>query len=758
MTPLEALKRYFGYDSFRPGQADIVDALLAGQDVLAVMPTGAGKSLCYQIPALLLPGVTLVVSPLISLMQDQVKALSTAGVPAAFINSTLTERQIALALQRAAEGSYKIIYVAPERLETAVFRDFAAGAEISMVTVDEAHCISQWGQDFRPSYVKILDFVAGLPRRPILSAFTATATREVQEDIRCTLRLQNPKLLVTGFDRPNLFFAVEHTRHKDDYVIQYLREHPGESGIIYCATRKNVDKLQQLLAQYGFAVTSYHAGLPAETRRKNQNDFIYDAAPVIVATNAFGMGIDKSNVRFVLHYNMPQSMENYYQEAGRAGRDGLPSQCVLLYSAQDVVINKFLLDRKDFAECEPEDAELLHQRDLQRLQTMERYCQTTDCLRNTILTYFGEHPTAPCGSCGNCSGDYEEADLTAEAKWIINCVAELRGRYGKAVVLGTLQGANRARLRELGADRMKSYGKLKGTPRETLDRLLAQLLNDGYLLQTEDQYAVLHLGDITPLQQGAQVLVKLPPRHEPEHTPAPKPKHSSMMDALTGAGLELFARLRQLRFDIAQREGLPPYIIFGDKSLADMCLRAPQTQEDMLSIYGMGERKYEKYAAPFFAAISAYCAEHPGVALSLPPAQEQPAAPAEKPTKSGKAPKVDFYLTAEDANEFNYQDSYSGAELKAALVEAASTPNVKAPTIKAIEEWLYHERLISMERFPKKGFYYVPTPAGVDAGLRSVDRVTASGMPYSVLDYTPDAQRLIVEHFIKMKPEENSST
>ena len=322
MTPREALKRYFGYDSFRPGQEEIVSALLAGRDALAIMPTGAGKSLCYQVPALLLPGLTLVISPLISLMQDQVKGLNAAGIHAAFINSSLTETQIARALDLAAEGSYKLVYVSPERLESPVFRSFAAGADISMVTVDEAHCISQWGQDFRPSYLKILDFIDSLPRRPIVSAFTATATREVKDDIVCTLRLHDPKVLVTGFDRPNLYFQVERTRRKDDFVIQYLRDHPGESGIIYCATRKNVDKLQELLTEYGFAATKYHAGLSAEARRKNQNDFIYDTAPVIVATNAFGMGIDKSNVRFVLHYNMPQSMENYYQEAGRAGRDG----------------------------------------------------------------------------------------------------------------------------------------------------------------------------------------------------------------------------------------------------------------------------------------------------------------------------------------------------------------------------------------------------------------------------------------------------
>ena len=757
MTPREALKRYFGYDSFRPGQEEIVSALLAGRDALAIMPTGAGKSLCYQVPALLLPGLTLVISPLISLMQDQVKGLNAAGIHAAFINSSLTETQIARALDLAAEGSYKLVYVAPERLESPVFRSFAAGADISMVTVDEAHCISQWGQDFRPSYLKILDFINSLPRRPIVSAFTATATREVKDDIVCTLRLHDPKVLVTGFDRPNLYFQVERTRRKDDFVIQYLRGHPGESGIIYCATRKNVDKLQELLTEYGFAATKYHAGLSAEARRKNQNDFIYDTAPVIVATNAFGMGIDKSNVRFVLHYNMPQSMENYYQEAGRAGRDGLPSQCVLLFSAQDVIINKFLLDKKDFAEMDDEEADLLRQRDLQRLQTMERYCQTTECLRNYILAYFGEHPTAPCGNCGSCNNDFDEVDMTDAAKWMINCVAELRGRYGKAILFGTLQGANRARLRELGAEHFKSYGRMKDTPRETLERLLAQLLEDGYLVQSDDQYAVLHIGDIAPLKAGGQVLVKLPPQREPEQARAPKPKRRSPMDALTSAGLELFNQLRQLRFDTARREGLPPYVVFGDKSLVDMCLRAPRRAEDMLGIYGMGERKYEKYGAAFFAVIDAYRADHPDAVLSLDPPAPEPEKPlpSEKKKKPPKAERPAFYLTAEDARSFNYQDSYTGAELKAALIEAAGDPDVKAPTIKEIDEWLLAQRLIGMERLPTKGFYYVPTPAGVDAGLRSEDKVSARGTPYSVLLFTPEAQRMVVEHF--MKPEASPS-
>ena len=615
MTAQEALKNYFGYDSFRPGQDTVVSAILSGRDALAIMPTGAGKSVCYQIPALLLPGLTLVISPLISLMQDQVKGLSAAGIPAAYINSALTEPQIRKALQLAAQGSYKIIYVAPERLESPAFQEFAAGADISMLTVDEAHCISQWGQDFRPSYLRILDFIDTLPKRPIVSAFTATATREVKDDIAATLRLQDPAVVITGFDRPNLYYRVETTRRKDAFVADYVRSHPGESGIIYCATRKNVDAVQEMLQGEGIAAARYHAGMTNEERRQSQNDFIYDAAPVIVATNAFGMGIDKSNVRYVIHYNMPQSMENYYQEAGRAGRDGLPSQCILLFSSQDIMINRFLLDRKETEDLDEDAAELLRQRDNQRLQSMANYCHTTGCLRNYILRYFGEAPAEPCGSCGNCDKVYDETDMTNQAKWMINCVAETRGRYGKGVVLNTLRGANMARLRELGAVDYRSYGKLKDCSRDELDLLLAQLLEDGYLIQTDDQYAVLRMGDIAPLKQGARVLVKLPPR-QTEEAPAPK-KHKASKAAQNGkaelspAGQELFEELRALRFTLAQADHLPPYLVFGDKSLVDMCAKYPRKLDDMREVFGMGERKFAKYGKQFFAAIESYRQAHP---------------------------------------------------------------------------------------------------------------------------------------------------
>ena len=444
-TPEQALKILFGYDSFRAGQKSVIDSILAGRDAFAVMPTGAGKSVCYQIPAVLLPGITLVVSPLISLMQDQVKALNEAGVPAAFINSSLSEKDYNETIRRARQGIYKIIYIAPERLATESFLTLAKSVPISMVTVDEAHCISQWGQDFRPSYMKIVEFVKTLEKRPIISAFTATATETVREDIVCTLGLQNPFTLVNGFDRENLFFQVEKPKNKEQYILKYISEHSGDSGIIYCATRKNVDNIYELLKSKGISVGKYHAGMNAEERKKMQDDFVFDYTSIVVATNAFGMGIDKSNVRFVIHYNMPQSMENYYQEAGRAGRDGLDAKCILLFSPQDIVINRFLLDHKEMQDLDPADRETVRERDVRRLQVMERYCYTTECLRNYILKYFGENPKKPCQDCGNCLREFETLDMTEAAKKVINCVYEAKGRYGRQIIIDTVAGAKTAR-------------------------------------------------------------------------------------------------------------------------------------------------------------------------------------------------------------------------------------------------------------------------------------------------------------------------
>ena len=619
VNALETLKTYFGYDTFREGQEKIVEAILTNRDVLAIMPTGAGKSICYQIPALILPGITLVISPLISLMQDQVKALNDAGIHAAFINSSLTENQISKALYLAASGRYKIIYVAPERLENYEFLEFAKNVEISMVTVDEAHCISQWGQDFRPSYLKIVEFIKNLPKRPIVSAFTATATEEVKNDILCTLSLEDPEVVITGFDRKNLYYSVENIRRKDEFIMEYIEKHPTESGIIYCATRKNVDNLFELLFKRGVPVTRYHAGLTNETRKKNQDDFIYDRTPVIIATNAFGMGIDKSNVRYVIHYNMPQSMENYYQEAGRAGRDGENSQCILLFSLQDVMIDRMLLDNKDFSDVDEEDEYLIRQRDIRRLQTMEGYCKTTGCLRNYILEYFGEKTSGPCDNCGNCHREYHEVDMTAEAKWVVNCVAETRGRYGLTIVLGTLMGAKRARLRELRTDQYKSYGALSGHSEAELRTLISQMTEMGYLYQTQEKYSVLKLGNITPLKDAnTRVIMRTYEEKEPDKKKkTQKAVRKRSTDALTSAGYDLFEILRKLRLEIAKEESMPPYIIFSDKTLIDMCVKKPSDEEEMLNVSGVGENKLKKYGQRFLEEIQKFCTERPGVTLSM---------------------------------------------------------------------------------------------------------------------------------------------
>ncbi|RHJ98652.1 DNA helicase RecQ [Ruminococcus sp. AF37-6AT] len=619
VNALETLKTYFGYDTFREGQEKIVEAILTNRDVLAIMPTGAGKSICYQIPALILPGITLVISPLISLMQDQVKALNDAGIHAAFINSSLTENQISKALYLAASGRYKIIYVAPERLENYEFLEFARNVEISMVTVDEAHCISQWGQDFRPSYLKIVEFIKNLPKRPIVSAFTATATEEVKNDILCTLSLEDPEVVITGFDRKNLYYSVENIRRKDEFIMEYIEKHPTESGIIYCATRKNVDNLFELLFKRGVPVTRYHAGLTNETRKKNQDDFIYDRTPVIIATNAFGMGIDKSNVRYVIHYNMPQSMENYYQEAGRAGRDGENSQCILLFSLQDVMIDRMLLDNKDFSDVDEEDEYLIRQRDIRRLQTMEGYCKTTGCLRNYILEYFGEKTSGPCDNCGNCHREYHEVDMTAEAKWVVNCVAETRGRYGLTIVLGTLMGAKRARLRELRMDQYKSYGALSGHSEAELRTLISQMTEMGYLYQTQEKYSVLKLGNLTPLKdENIRVIMRTYEEKEPDKKKKiQKTVRKRSTDALTSAGYDLFEILRKLRLEIAKEESMPPYIIFSDKTLIDMCVKKPSDEEEMLNVSGVGANKLKKYGQRFLQEIQKFCTERPGVTLSM---------------------------------------------------------------------------------------------------------------------------------------------
>ena len=538
-------------------------------------------------------------------MQDQVKSLNEAGVSAAFINSSLSEHAYFETVRKARQGVYKIIYVAPERLVTEGFLDLAENVKISMVTVDEAHCISQWGQDFRPSYMKIVEFVKMLRERPVISAFTATATETVREDIICTLGLQNPYFLVTGFDRENLFFQVDKPKNKEQYILDYISEHSGESGIIYCSTRKNVENVYELLSSKGISVGKYHAGMSTTERKKMQDDFVFDYTSIVFATNAFGMGIDKSNVRFVIHYNMPQSMENYYQEAGRAGRDGLDSKCILLFSPQDIVINRGLLEHKEMPELDFADRQTVRERDMQRLQSMEGYCYSTECLRNYILKYFGENPKKPCEDCGNCLREFETLDMTDAAKKIINCVYEARGRYGKSIIMDTVLGAKTARLEEVGAIHYKSYGVLSDANKKLLRRLIEQMILEKYLVV--GNYQVIKMGDISPLKDPeTKVLVKITDEDKLPAKPEKAKKKSKGTESLTSAGYRLFDKLRALRLEIARKENMPPYIVFNDKTLIDMAVRVPSSRQEMLAVSGVGEHKYMKYGERFLAEIEAF--------------------------------------------------------------------------------------------------------------------------------------------------------
>ena len=604
MTKEEVLKKYFGYDSFRAGQETLVNGILSGRDTLGIMPTGAGKSLCYQIPALLMSGITLVVSPLISLMKDQVTALNQAGIHAAYLNSSLTPGQYQTALRNLVQGRYKIVYVAPERLLTDSFLWAASQIEISMVSVDEAHCISQWGQDFRPSYLKIPDFVEQLPVRPVVSAFTATATAEVREDITAILGLQDPVTLVTGFDRKNLFFSVKQPKDKLSSTLAYLTEHSGECGIIYCLTRKTVEEVHNALVGRGFSATRYHAGLSDEERRENQEDFIFDRKEIMVATNAFGMGIDKSNVRYVLHYNMPKNMESYYQEAGRAGRDGLPSECILFYSGQDVVTNQFFIDRMEAAEgMDEETAALVQERERERLKKMTFYCFTNDCLRSYILRYFGEYGDSYCGNCSNCLTQFEEKDVSETARKLIGCVKAARRSYGMTLIVDTVHGSKNSRLLQVGMDRNPYYASCAEEPVYRLRQILNHLLVEGCLFLTDDKYPVLELTEKSEeILEGGTIRMKTA-KEQPKKSREKAPK-KRMLDEEGEVDYELFEKLRALRLELAKGGRIPPYMVFTDKTLTQMCRLRPKTKEEMLLVSGVGENKYQKYGTAFLALLN----------------------------------------------------------------------------------------------------------------------------------------------------------
>ena len=612
----ELLSRYFGYSEFRGGQEALIDAQLAGRDAFGIMPTGGGKSICYQLPALMLPGVSLVISPLISLMQDQVLALKSAGVPAAYINSSLSMEQLRLVYQNLRRGRYKIVYVAPERLQAEGFAALARELDISLVAVDEAHCISQWGQDFRPSYLKIPEFLQSLPRRPVLSAFTATATPLVQQDIVRLLGLRSPLKIVTGFDRPNLRFEVRCPESKRAELLTLLALRKGQSGIVYCSTRKEVERICELLESKRFAATRYHAGLPDRERQQNQEDFLFDRKTVMVATNAFGMGIDKSNVSYVIHYNMPQSLEAYYQEAGRAGRDGEKAQCILLFGKKDILTAKFFIQKSyEESELPEEERERVREQDLRRLYKMIDYCQTSGCLRQFILNYFGQPQNGPCGNCGNCApirkketGKKPEApartgrmvtkDITREAQMVLSCVHRIKDALGHngtvTMTVRVLRGMRDKRLLELDLDKLSTYGLMASYSRTEIRAIIARLKASGLLDCEKNEIISLTPAASGVLFRGKPVMITLDEAEMGEKFPR---------SGTVETDSRLLAALKALRGRLAKEEKVPAYVIFSNATLEDMAGKAPKTMEQFLEVSGVGEVKARRYGKAFLDEI-----------------------------------------------------------------------------------------------------------------------------------------------------------
>ena len=600
----EVLYRYFGYTAFRSGQEELIDAQLSGRDVFGIMPTGGGKSLCYQIPALMLEGITLVVSPLISLMKDQVTALKNMGVSAAYVNRSLSAEQIRLVLRKIQQKKYKIIYIAPERLLTESFLAAISNLKIAMVAVDEAHCISQWGQDFRPSYLRIADFLKLLKVRPVVSAFTATATQEVRDDVERILGLQNPLRIITGYDRPNLRFAVVQPKSKPLALLDFIEARPGKCGIVYCSTRKEVEKVCQMLQNKGISATRYHAGLSEEERHTNQDDFVYDRCKVMVATNAFGMGIDKSNVGYVIHYNMPQCIESYYQEAGRAGRDWENADCILLYSPSDIRTAKFLIQHPtENEELSEEERSNLIKRELIRLDAMVGYCNTSHCLRGYILEYFGQEYPQLCGNCSNCESTAEQRDITEYAKMILSCIYRIHEQLGYSLgitlVVRVLHGSREKRIKELRLDRLSTYGLMNHVPRAEIREMISALENQGYIMTHPDR------GDLNLTDKAREVLfhgekVKMLVRKK-------KREKSRKEDASSNPNTAgLLEELKALRLTLAKEENMPAYIVFSNATLKDMAQKAPVTMAEFLAVSGVGKFKAERYGQRFLTAIKKY--------------------------------------------------------------------------------------------------------------------------------------------------------
>lgn len=600
------LKQYFGYTSFRPGQHEVIQTLLEGRDCLAIMPTGAGKSICFQLPALIQPGVTLVISPLISLMKDQVDSLVNQEIPATYINSQCTFEEAKARFAAIRAGRVKLVYISPERLENEFFTSFMQSLPISMFIIDEAHCVSQWGHDFRPSYCAIKDWIAALPRRPVVGAFTATATEKVKEDMMTLLGLEKERIFIGGFDRPNLYFRVVRTNRKLDFALAYVQQHQEDSGIIYAATRKEVDRVYEELTRRGIRAGRYHAGLSDDVRRTMQDAFTYDRLQVIVATNAFGMGIDKSNVRYVIHYQMPKNIESYYQEAGRAGRDGAPGECILLFSRQDIMIQKFLIEQSVH---DPQQQAV----EFRLLNAMVRYCEGNHCLRHYILTYFGEHPSwQRCEKCGNCDQETVEEDMTEQVRSICLCVDELKGRFGMTMVCDILKGSQNAKVRRYGFENNSAFGMLGDFTLSEVRDMVRQCIDDGYLDQSDGKYPVVSLtADGRQALSGSRRIVQQKVVAADPVPELPKRQQKRRAGAIDEDALRpLFDTLRAVRLELAKDEHIPPFVIFSDATLWDMAALKPDSLDAMSQIKGVGSFKLHKYGRQFVGAIQSYIDNH----------------------------------------------------------------------------------------------------------------------------------------------------
>ena len=725
------LRDFFGHREFREGQQPLIDALLSGHDAVGIMPTGAGKSMCYQIPALMLEGITIVISPLISLMKDQVNSLIQSGVRAAYLNSSLTLSQYNAALANASRGMYKLIYVAPERLCTPSFMELARNVRVSLVAVDEAHCVSQWGQDFRPHYLRIAEFLSQLPYRPTVGAFTATATAQVRTDIIDLLCLRDPVCVTTGFDRKNLYFGVINTKDKYSETKKIVKENEGSCGIIYCATRKAVEEVSERLTAEGIPCTRYHAGLSNEERKKNQDDFIFDRVKLIAATNAFGMGIDKSNVSFVLHYNMPKNLENYYQEAGRAGRDGSEAKCVLLYSGRDVMTNKFLIENShDNPDLDEESLEVIKKRELMKLRQMTDYCNTGRCLRQFILDYFGEKRQCTCRNCSNCLGETELTDITLEAQKILSCVYRLHQRnmhFGAVVVSAVLKGSDNSKIKQFGLDTLSTYAIMKEDTTARIRQMIVYLKAEGYLTEGEHSTLVLTRKAAEVLMKGQKVSMRLPKHKMSEQsTPAKRERK-----AISAFDRELFERLRALRAKLAAEISMPAYIVFSDQVLREMCVTMPVTQSAFLEVPGVGKVKQERYGLYFTSEIQKYLREFPDRKNN-------------RQTPAGEGSLSDMIKDGAESLR-GIDEELTLQQMCDEILTQLGLSADKKPVSEAIKTWLINENYLT-EKAENGQKRLASTILSEEAGIVEREKLSSINRAYKAVLFPRTAQEFVYEN------------